>query len=115
MSIPARIAQVVLVLIGLLSVVFSISVYAAPAGERFDPDANALIASWGVGFGVLTIVLATLGLSSGRLWPWAALWVLPAFLVSHVVLLGTALPDGVLAVVAVLALVAVRPRERSFS
>lgn len=113
MSRSARAGQVVLVLLGALSVVIASSVY-APMEEPFEPDAQALVASFGVAFGVLVVVLATAGLGSRQAWAWRALWVLPAFLASHVVLLGTLLPDGVLAVVAVAALVATRPQEGGY-
>lgn len=113
MSRSARVGQVILVLLGLLSAVFAVSVY-APMEEPFEPDAQALIATFGVAFGVLVGVLATAGLASRQSWAWGALWVLPAFLVSHVFLLGTLLPDGVLAALAVAALAVTRPQERVY-
>lgn len=113
MSRSARAGQVVLVLLGLLSAVIAVSVY-APMDEPFEPDAQALIATFGVAFGVLVVVLATTGLASRQLWAWGALWVLPAFLASHVFLLGTLLPDGVLAAFAVAALAFTRPQERVY-
>ncbi len=113
MSRSARVGQVVLALLGLLSAVIAVSVY-APMDEPFEPDAQATIATFGVAFGVLVIVLATVGLASRQLWAWGALWVLPAFLVSHVFLLGTILPDGVLAALATAALAVTRPQERVY-
>jgi len=113
MSRSARIGQAVLVLLGLLSAVIAVSVY-APMEDPFEPDAQALIATFGVAFGVLVVVLATAGLGSRQRWAWGALWVLPVFLVSHVLLLGTVLPDAVLAVLAVAALAATRPQERVY-
>lgn len=77
MSPVARVGQVFLVLFGLLDIVFFTSVYAS-TDEPFPADAHALIATWGIGSGLLLIALA-----------WAALWVAPAFLAAHVVLLGT--------------------------
>lgn len=109
MSATARAGQAFLVVFGLMNVVFSISVYFPADGEDFPADAQALIATWGVAMGGLVIVLATAGLGSGQTWAWAALWVAPAFLVAHVALLGTWLPDGVLAVLTGLALIATRP------
>ncbi len=114
MTALARAGQVFLVLFGLISIVFSASVYAA-TDEPFPDDANHLIATWGVGFGLLVIVLATVGLASRRTWAWAALWVVPAFLATHVVLLGTWLPDGVLLVLAALALIATKPISRVYT
>lgn len=113
MSRSARAGQVVLVLLGLLSTVIAVSVY-APMDDPFESDAQAMIATFGAAFGALVVVLATVGLSSRQRWAWGALWVVPAFLVSHVVLLGTLLPDGVLAVVAVAALAVTRPQERVY-
>jgi hypothetical protein len=109
MSAPARAGQALLALFGLLCVVFSASVYAAE--DPFPSDANALIATWGVGMGVLVIVLATAGLRSGHRWPWLALWVMPAFFAAHVALLGTWIPDGVLLVLSVVALAVTKPRR----
>jgi hypothetical protein len=106
--------RVVLVLLGVLSAVIAISVY-APGDDPFEPDAQALIATFGAAFGVLVVTLATAGLGSRQRWPWLALWTLPAFLVSHIVLLGTWVPDGVLAVLAVAALLATRPDGRVYA
>jgi hypothetical protein len=113
MSRSARVGQVVLVLLGVLCAVIAVSVY-APMEEPFEPDAQALVATFGVGFGALVVVLATAGLGSRQAWAWGALWVLPVFLASHVLLLGTVLPDGVLMVVAVAALAATRTRDRVY-
>lgn len=114
MSPLARVGQVFLVLFGLLNVVFSTSVYAS-VDEPFPADAKALIATWGVGFGLLLIVLATFGLASRQTWAWAALWVAPAFLAAHVALLGTWIPDAVLFVLTILAIVATKPKSRVYS
>lgn len=114
MSPLARAGQVILVLFGLINIVFSASVY-APSDDPFPDDANALIATWGVGMGIFVIVLATAGLASRQQWPWLALWVGPAFLVAHVVLLGVWIPDAVLAVIVSAALLATRPRARVYA
>ena len=108
MSATARAGQVVLVVSGLLSIVFSASTLVV-TDDPFPADANALIASWGVGMGVMVIVLATAGLRSGQRWAWLTLWVVPAFFASHVAMLGTWLPDGVLTVLSLGALAATRP------
>jgi hypothetical protein len=107
-SAHARAGQALLALFGLLCIVFSASVYAAE--DPFPSDANALIATWGVGMGVLVIVLSTAGLRSGQRWPWLALWVLPVFFAAHVALLGTWIPDGVLLALSVVALAVTKPR-----
>ena len=105
-----RVAQGLMVVFGLMMIVFLSSVYADRSAERFPDDANALIATAGVTLGILVIALATVGISSGERWAWMALWVLPAFFLSHCLLLGTWIPDGVLAVLSVVALVVTRPR-----
>lgn len=105
-----RAAQGLMVVFGLMMIVFLSSVYADSSAARFPDDANALIATAGVTLGILVIALATAGISSGERWAWAALWVLPAFFLSHCILLGTWIPDGVLAVLSVVALVVTRPR-----
>lgn len=110
MTAVQRIAQGLMVIFGLLMVVFLSSVYADTSDESFPDDANALIATAGVALGVLVIVLATAGINSGERWAWLALWVLPVFFLSHSVLLGTWVPDGVFAVLAVGALIVTRPR-----
>jgi len=102
-----------MVLFGLLIAVFLASVYVAPEtpGEaRFPEDARHLVATAGVALGVLVIAIATAGISSGERWAWLALWVLPAFFLSHCLLLGTWLPDGVFLALSVVALVVTRPR-----
>jgi hypothetical protein len=110
MTTTQRAAQVFMVGFGLLTIVFYSSVYAATGDDAFPDDANALIATGGAALGVLVIALATAGLNSGERWAWLALWVLPVFFVAHAVLLGTWIPDGVFAVIAVAALLTTRPR-----
>lgn len=105
-----RAGQAFLVIFGLLTIVFYSSVYADTGANAFPDDANALIATGGAALGVLVIALATVGISSGERWAWLALWVVPAFLLAHAVLLGTWVPDGVFAVIAVGALLVTRPR-----
>lgn len=105
-----RVAQGFMVVFGLLTIVFYSSVYAATGEDAFPDDANALIATGGVALGVLVIVLSTVGINSGERWAWLALWVLPAFFLAHAVLLGTWIPDGVLAALSVAALIVTRPR-----
>lgn len=112
MSRSSRVGQVVLVVLGLLCIVIAMSVYGAP--DPFEPDAQALIASFGAGYGVMVISTATAGLNAGHTGSWLALWTLPVFFVSHVALIGTYVPDGVLAVVSVGALLATRPTARVY-
>ncbi len=107
MSRSARVGQAVLVLFGVLCTVIALSVFFVP--DPFEPDAQALIGTFGAGMGLLVLVLATAGLASGQRWPWLALWLLPVFFLSHVALIGTLLPDGVFTVIAVAALLATRP------
>lgn len=110
MTTTQRTAQVLLGAFGLLTIVFYSSVYAASGDAAFPDEANALIATGGAAMGLLVIVLASAGISSGERWAWLALWVMPAFFVAHALLLGTWVPDGVFAAVSVLALVLTRPR-----
>lgn len=113
MNRSSRAGQVVLALLGLLSIVIALSVYGAP--DPFESDAQALIASFGAGFGVMVVMLAVAGLNAGQTWAWLVLWILPVFFISHVVLVGTLLPDGAFAVVSVLSLVATRPSTRVYT
>lgn len=110
MTATQRVAQGLMVIFGLLTIVFYSSVYAAIGEDAFPDDANALIATAGVALGVLVIALATVGINSGERWAWFALWVLPAFFLAHAILLGTWIPDGVLAALSVVALILTRPR-----
>lgn len=105
-----RAAQVLMGILGLLTIVFYSSVYAATGSDAFPRDANALIATGGAALGILVIALATAGINSGELWAWLALWVLPVFFFAHAVLLGTWLPDGVFTVASIAALILTRPR-----
>ena len=105
-----RVAQGVLVVLGALTILFQVSVYFVAEEDRFSSDANGMIAPAGAALGVLVIALALSGLGSGERWAWLSLWVLPVYLLSHVVLLGTWMPDAGLAVLAVLGLVLTRPR-----
>lgn len=110
MTATQRTAQVLLGAFGLLTIVFYASVYAASGDDAFPAEANALIATGGAALGVLLIALAGAGIGSGERWAWLALWVLPAFFLAHALLLGTWVPDGIFAVVSVVALVVTRPR-----
>ena len=110
---PSRartVASWVFVLVAVLSAVISLSVY-APMEDPFEPDAQVLIATFGVGMAVLTAVIARTAFRDGQRWAWAVLWVWPVFFVAHVVGLGTYVPDGVLAVVTAAALLAARPGQ----
>jgi hypothetical protein len=103
-------AQGVLAILGLLTIVFYSSVYAATGADAFPADANALIATGGAALGFLVIMLATAGINSGERWAWLALWSLPVFFVAHAILLGIWIPDGVFAALSAAALLATRPR-----
>ncbi|MGN9777702.1 hypothetical protein ACTMS0_18345 [Micromonospora sp. H33] len=45
----------------------------------------------------------------GERWAWTALWIYPAFLVSHVITFGTIVPDAVLAGITAVALLVAMP------
>ena len=104
------VASWIFVLVAVLSAVISLSVY-APMEDPFEPDAQVMIATFGVGLAVLTAVLARTAFRDGQRWAWAVLWVWPVFFVAHVIGLGTYVPDGVLALVTAAALLAARPRR----
>lgn len=108
MSRSARSGQVVLALISVMCVLVALSVNFVD--DPFAHDARVLISSFGVGMGVLALANAVLGLSAGSRSAWVSLWVLPVFFAWHVAALGTVVPDGVLLVVSVLALLATRPK-----
>ncbi len=109
MSRSFRTGQVLLAVLGLLCTLIAISVFFVP--DPFEPDAQALIGTFGTGMGLMVVALATVGLGSRQTWPWLVLWALPAFFASHVALLGTLAPDGVFALIAAGALVLTRPRN----
>lgn len=113
MSRSARIGQGLLTLLGLVSVLVAASVY-APMDDPFESDAQGMIASFGVGFGLFVILLATAGLNARQRWAWAALWVLPVFFAVHILLFGAAV-DAVFGVVALIGLVLTRPSERVYA
>ena len=99
----------VLALVSVVSAVISVSVN-APMEDQFEHDARVLITSFGLGMAVLSLAVVLGPFRRGERWAWAALWVWPAFMVSHVVTLGTLVPDGVFAVLSAGALLAARPR-----
>lgn len=111
MSITARVGQIVLTLLGALCAVIALSVWFVEEQEPFGHDSNALISSFGAGMGLMVIVASAVGLSRRDLAAWLGLWVLPAFFVAHIALLGTWLPDGAFLVVSLLCLYATRPRK----
>lgn len=110
MTTAQRGSQLVIVILGLLTIVFYSSVYAATGDDAFPSNAKALIATAGAALGVLVIALGIAGIGSGERWAWLALWVLPAFFAAHAALLGTWIPDGVFAAISLAALIGTRPR-----
>ncbi len=109
-TILQRAAQGLMAVFGLLIIAILASVYADTSETRFPDSANALIATAGVAFGTLVIALATAGVNSGERWAWLSLWVLPGFFLSHCLILGTWIPDGLFLVLSVVALTVTRPR-----
>ena len=100
----ARAGRVALYAISVLSGVFA----AGSLGDSATPhDDRVLIATFGVGMGLFGFVLTQMTVREVRAW-WV-LWYLPVFLLLHVLLLGTLLPDGILFVLAAAGLVASRP------
>jgi hypothetical protein len=90
-----RTGQTILTLVLILCALVSLST--AFVDDPFEPDAVLLIAS----FGVLACMLGLASVWGGvrsRLIR-ISVWALPLFFISHLAVLGTWLPDGVLAVV----------------
>jgi len=81
--------------------------------DPFPRDAGVLIASFAVLGGVLALAVVLGPYRRGERWAWNTLWIYPAFLVSHVVALGTVIPDAVLAVIVAIALILGRPARTS--
>lgn len=100
MNARTRTGQIILVVLFAVAAVISVSTYFAE--DPFPSDAQALISTFGVGFAGLGIATAV-GAPSSRT-ARSALWILPVFFVAHVALLGTWVPDAVLAVVAAVAI-----------
>ncbi|WP_166878834.1 hypothetical protein [Salinibacterium sp. ZJ450] len=111
MSARARVGQIVLCVLFVLTGVIALSTLFVD--DPFPYDAQVLIASFGAAFALIGFV-ATLGGIGTRL-VWLSLWTLPLFLASHVVTLGTWLPDAVLGAVAIVALLLSRPRGVEFA
>lgn len=107
MSVLFRIGQVLLCVLFALSGVIALSTLFVD--DPFPFDAQVLIASFGLGFAVIGLIVAITLLPNPA--GWLALWTLPLFLVSHVIALGTWLPDAVLTAVAIVALVLCRPSD----
>lgn len=108
---PSRarsVASWVLAAMAAFSGVIAVSVY-APMDDPFEADAQALIATFGVGMCVLAAVVALVPFRRGERWAWVALWVWPAFFVAQVVAIGHLSPLAFVLVTSV-ALIAGRPR-----
>lgn len=108
MTKTARAGQALLVLLGAVCTVVAVSVWFAPDSEPFPREANVLISTFGAAMGILVFLLA-LGLRTAGTPQWAALWVLPAFFLSHILMLGTWIPDAAFLILSVAALLATRP------
>lgn len=101
MSARIRTGQVLLVIVFALCAVISISTFFAD--DPFPREACVLIASFGCAFAALGIVLVTTAIRVAAVR--RGLWVLPLFFVSHVAMLGTWVPDAILAIVSAAAVV----------
>ena len=110
-----RAALGLLVVMQVLFGLIAVSVFFVEEAERFENDANVLISSFGVGMVVFGLVLTLFGVRRDLMWAWVALWAWPLFLLSHVVGLGTVVPDLPFAVVFAAALLVVRPREQALA
>jgi hypothetical protein len=90
-------------------VIGGLSIWFVEDGEPFPYSARVLISTFAAGMTLLGAVALWRTAVAGSRPAWAALWAYPAFFVSHVILLGTYLPDLVLAAVAAGALVLLWP------
>lgn len=88
----ARHAWTLFLPVGLVLALVSVSTLFV---DGFDRDNDTLIASFGVGMGLMTIALAAFPLRRGERWAAAVLLYVPVFFVWHIAVLGTWLPDGV--------------------
>ncbi len=103
-----------LIVLGLVALVTFVIGGISPWFVNGDPvfpyAAKVLISTFAAGMTVLAIGAMTLTYRVGNRLAWYSLWAYPAFFVSHVIALGTYVPDLVLAVVAAAALALGRPR-----
>ena len=105
---------VVLGLVALVTLVIGgISVWFNDQPPLFPYAAKVLISTFAAGMTVLAIGAMTLTYRDGNRLAWSSLWAYPAFFVAHVIMLGTYVPDLVLAVVAAAALALGWPRTTS--
>jgi hypothetical protein len=104
-SVLFRVGQVLLCVLFALSGVIALSTLFVD--DPFPFDAQVLIASFGLAFAVLGLIVAIALVRHPA--GWLALWTLPLFLISHVIALGTWLPDAALAGIAIVALLFCRP------
>lgn len=95
------VTELLTLMIGGISVWFDIT----PA-ER---DSVVMISTFAIAFAVMAFIITVTGFRRGERWAWLALWVYPVFFVSHVVLLGVIIPDLIIVVLQVAALLMARP------
>jgi hypothetical protein len=97
--------SLVLGLVALATLVIGgISVWFNDQPPVFPYSAKVLISTFAAGMTVLAIGAMTLTYRDRNRLAWYSLWAYPAFFVAHVIMLGTYVPDLVLAVVAAAAL-----------
>jgi len=97
-------------LFGLMFVIGGLSVWFVE--DRFERAALVLVSSFAAVAAILGVGVALTAYRRGEPWAWWAMWSVPAFFVFHAALLRTWVPDGPLAVVAVVALLLHLPRRR---
>ena len=96
---------IVLGLVALVTfVIGGLSPWFVDGDPTFPYAAKVLISTFAAGMTVLAIGAMTLVYRDGNRLAWYSLWAYPAFFISHVLMLGTYVPDLVLAVVAAAAL-----------
>lgn len=97
---PTRYAWTLLLPVGIVTILISVSTIFV---DGFDRENDTLIASFGVGMGLLTLALAAIPLRRGERWAAVALVYLPIFFAWHIAALGTWVPDTVFFVLSVAA------------
>jgi len=94
-----------------ISVLAGVFAFSTVFVEPVDRDNDTLIASFGLGMAVLSVLVALVPLRRGERWAWYAMLVWPLFFASHVAFLGTWVPDAPLFVLSLAALALTWPRR----
>lgn len=102
-----RLSWLILAIVGALAGVIALSTLFV---DGYTPDTDTLIASFGIGFAITTVAIASTAFRRGERWAWIALAFWPIFFGWHVIALGTWIPDAILLALTVIALGIAAPR-----